>query len=295
LCQERYLAKKRAQASLKLVAQGQALPAAQVTQTPFIITTNDTSAYTITANTGCITVNGQTWQLPTAATPVNQLLTPTTNLWTNTGTLSSGSSITLNSAININGTGTSAGITITGNTSIYTDTVNWNVIQGIAGWGTPIEEVPKNHCGVGIRSYHRDRQFDNVTPAEMLALQLLRKMVGQDEFRRYLKHGFILARGASGLSYQIDRRARIVVWECGEKLASLCVHLKHDLKTPPTDEVVAKLLIVECDEADIWKRSNVSWFTEQRHEIAGDKALQGGGIYIGAAEGMMLNMMGVAA
>jgi len=261
-------------------------------QAPFIITTNDTSAYTITANTGCITVNGETWQLP-AATPVNQLIMPTTNLCTNTGTLSGGSTITLNSAIMT--TGTCAGITITGNTGIYTDTVNWNVIQGIANWGTPIEEVPKNHCGVSIRSYHRDRQFDSVTAAEMLALQLLRKMVGQDEFRRYLKHGFILARGASGLAYQIDRRNRIVVWECGEKLASLCVHLKHDLKTPPTDEVVAKLLIVECDEADIWKRSNVSWFTDQRHEIAGDKALQTGGIYIGAAEGMMVNMMGVAA
>lgn len=169
--------------------------------------------------------------------------------------------------------------------------VNW-IVRGndwVAGAAPQrprkwLEGQAKNHRGVFIRSHHLDRQFDGASHAEMLAMQLLRKMVGQDEFRRYLRHGHVHARAESGLVYQIGRLRTIQVWDRGVKIASLCVHLKREHNTPPTDEVVGKLLIVECDEPDIWQRSNVTWLTQQRHPIAAGKCSAG---FIGAGAGQI--------
>lgn len=119
-----------------------------------------------------------------------------------------------------------------------------------------------NHRGQPARSAERGRQFDNAQPEELVALQLLRRMVTPEEFRRYLRHGFVHVRGPSGLVYQVGRNQTIKVWDRNELIASLCVHLR-DRNIPPTDEVVAKMLIVECDEPDIWKRSNITWRTHR--------------------------------
>lgn len=210
--------------------------------------------------------------------------TGVTTAWTiNTNTewypANAGATITVNGTglhvdncrINITA-GTTAGTFTVGNDWVIANN-NWVYADHLAvqqkrKW---YEADEKNHRGVLIRSAHKERQFDGASQAEMLALQLLRGMVGQDEFRRYLKHGFIHARGESGLVYQIGRQASIHVWECGKKIASLCVHLRHEHKTPPTDEVVGKLLIVECDEPDIWQRANVTWLAERRHPVAAGK------------------------
>jgi len=124
------------------------------------------------------------------------------------------------------------------------------------------EPALKNHRGILIRSSDKAHLFSDISQQEILALQLLRKMVDGDSFRKYLRHGFVPVRGASGLIYQVDRINRIKVWERGELLAHLCVHLKGNV--PPTDEVVGKILIIEYNEADIWKRSNISWMVSNR-------------------------------
>ncbi len=109
------------------------------------------------------------------------------------------------------------------------------------------------------RSADRGRQFANVTQPEIVALHLLRQMVSEESFKKYLKHGFVTVEGPSGLVYQIIRKGHnMYVWKNGQKVASLCVYLK-DNTIPPTDEVVAKILICQCDEIDIWRRANISW------------------------------------
>lgn len=130
----------------------------------------------------------------------------------------------------------------------------------------------ENHRGQPLRSETKGRQWDNVSPAEAQALQLLRGMVGPEEFRRYLKHGFVQVRGLSGLCYQIGKGMLISVWDKGEKLCTLCVHLK-DSSIPATDAVVAKLLIAEMDEPDLWKRSNVNWVENVRRDRPALKAV----------------------
>jgi hypothetical protein len=114
-----------------------------------------------------------------------------------------------------------------------------------------------------VRRARGNADWSKVPPNEILALQLLRKMVPQDVFRKYLKYGFVTVQGPSGLTYQIQRKSHIIkVWDQGKTLCTLCVYLK-DKTIPPTDEVVAKMIIAECDEPDIWKRANVSWYIRE--------------------------------
>lgn len=143
-----------------------------------------------------------------------------------------------------------------------------------------VAKTPRmNHHGKPMRSFFKDAQFASANPSELVALQLLRQMVDADVFRKYLRHGFVTVRGPSGMVYQIGRdyHERVIVRNRGQKIASLCVHLK-DSKIPLTDAVVAKMLIVECDEPDIWKRANVTWHAD-RPDIAWlpQKALGGNG------------------
>lgn len=171
--------------------------------------------------------------------------------WANAGTFT----VTNSGAITIP-VGTT--ITIQGG-SYYSASNTVNVWAPI--WA-PAEPAPLNHRGAPVRSHFKDSQFSNAHPAELIALQLLRKMIPAEDFRRYLRHGFVTVRGASGLCYQIPRDGLIIVWDRGERLCSLCIHMQ-DRAIPPTDEVVAKMLIVECDEPDIWKRANKRWIGKQ--------------------------------
>lgn len=116
-----------------------------------------------------------------------------------------------------------------------------------------------NHNGSRPRALGRGADFGDAKQNEIVALQLLRQMVPHDVFKKYLKYGFVTVNGPSGLTYQIQRKSHnIIVWDKGQKVSSLCVYLQ-DTNIPPTDEVVAKMLICQYDEPDIWKRANIHW------------------------------------
>lgn len=122
---------------------------------------------------------------------------------------------------------------------------------------TPLDSL-RNHRGEVARA--EDHSLNNQPQQELVALGLLRQMVSSEDFREYLRRGVLSVRGGvSGWVYAIPRRGHIAVYDRGNRIAELCVHLKHQAKTPPTDEVVAKMLMVELDEADLWKRSNVHY------------------------------------
>lgn len=115
-----------------------------------------------------------------------------------------------------------------------------------------------NHRGYPARSKDSQRRFADAKPEELVALQLLRRMVSKDVFKKYLKHGFVTIQGPSGLVYQIRRGFNhIKVWKQGQLVCELCVQLRD--RIPPTDEVIAKMVIAECDEIDIWRRANIYW------------------------------------
>jgi len=112
-----------------------------------------------------------------------------------------------------------------------------------------------NHRGAAPRAVNVD--FSRATPEELAALQLLRQLVGPNEFRRYLRYGFVMVTGKSGLRYQIKRQKHIVdVWRGGEQVGGLCVYLKG--RFPPTDDVITRMLMAEQDELQLWKNGNGS-------------------------------------
>ena len=111
----------------------------------------------------------------------------------------------------------------------------------------------------GHRPRAESKNFRNTEANELVALGLLKSMLETDVWKKYLTHHFVTIQGPSGLTYQIQRSSHnIIVWNKGTKVSSLCVYIQ-DRSIPPTDEVVAKMLICMYDEPDIWKRANVNW------------------------------------
>lgn len=142
--------------------------------------------------------------------------------------------------------------------------VRWTEAQK-REWLKAHPQPQKNHRGEHIRSYNNGDLFNSVSREEIAALQLLRQMVPHEQFKHYLKHGFVNVRGKSGLDYQVRRENTIVVRERGEILATLCLYLKLEGRpAPPSDHVVGKILIIEHDEHEVWTRSNVRWETSNR-------------------------------
>jgi len=111
--------------------------------------------------------------------------------------------------------------------------------------------------GSPFRATGGSADFSKVQQNEIVALQLLRKMLDKDRWRKYLKYGFVDVQGKSGMTYQILRgQAHVKVFKKGTKVCELCVKLRNQAM-PPTDEVITRMIIADCDEPDLWKRANV--------------------------------------
>jgi hypothetical protein len=167
------------------------------------------------------------------------------------------------------------------NTDITTSTVTWQqygtkffLSDDLFVEETPAQKIRRKLRGQWKRNLaeelgHLPRaalgpaNFKNVQHNELVALGLLKSMVTTDVWRKYLKYGFVTVQGQSGLTYKIVRSSAIItVLNRGQKMGTLCVYL-NDRSIPPTDAIVAKMLICECDERDIWMRANVRWDSDQ--------------------------------
>lgn len=115
--------------------------------------------------------------------------------------------------------------------------------------------IPLNHRRAQCRATHRPADFSQVSPSEVVALRLLRGMLSEEEWKRYLRYGFIIVRGDSGLVYQIVRnQSHVRVYRGGKKVAELCIYVNG---VPPTDQVIGKKVMVECCEKEIWHKANI--------------------------------------
>lgn len=91
---------------------------------------------------------------------------------------------------------------------------------------------------------------------EIRARQTLRMFVGENEFRRYMKNGFIAVQAKSGRIYQLfpkDHFARI--FEQGKMIGKLCIYLKGDFA--PTDSVITWYFMVQNNEEEFVKNGNL--------------------------------------
>lgn len=107
------------------------------------------------------------------------------------------------------------------------------------------------------------------TPEENRARGLLREMVGEEAMRRYLKRGFLMVKGNSGVLYKIyggnpSARNRGLIESYIKNPATgtftpfeaFCIQFK-DTGLPHTDAVIMRKLLVENDEFGMRKMANV--------------------------------------
>ena len=98
----------------------------------------------------------------------------------------------------------------------------------------------------------------NIPKNEQVAIETLREMLTETEFRKYIKYGFILAKGKSGNIYQVFKnKSHTKVWKNGKVIEEVCVRIKSDQNVPPTDNVIAFKTMIETDEQDFKNIGNV--------------------------------------
>jgi hypothetical protein len=90
---------------------------------------------------------------------------------------------------------------------------------------------------------------------ELRARETLRRLIGEDGYRGFLKNGFVSVRGSSGKIYQLFPGHQFTrVFKDGERLEDLCIVLKEQY--PPTDSLLMRYVILLNDEARFAKIAN---------------------------------------
>lgn len=114
----------------------------------------------------------------------------------------------------------------------------------------------KNNLTIIVKS--RANPICGALKNELVAIETLREMITELEFRKYMIHGFILVRGLSGRVYQIFRdKDHTKVWEKGRVVEEVCVRIKRSTNVPPTDNVIAFRALVLYSEDEFKKLGNV--------------------------------------
>ncbi len=120
----------------------------------------------------------------------------------------------------------------------------------------PVYDSNAGH-GLDIFVKSRCRPIANISNEEWKAVDTLREMITEKQYRRYIKDGLLLVQGASGKVYQIFRKEQhIKVWTNGEVVEELCVHIE-DRSVPPTDSVLAFLVMLQANEQELRRMANI--------------------------------------
>jgi len=105
-----------------------------------------------------------------------------------------------------------------------------------------------------IKVNHRQRYVAMVSPQEIRARNVLRDMITEQDWRRYVTNGFIMVKG-SHYWYQVFAQGSMQVYWKGKKIKSICIHTVKEC--PPTDHVINMKTLIEIDEEAIWRNGNV--------------------------------------
>ena len=103
----------------------------------------------------------------------------------------------------------------------------------------------------------RAPEITKFSKPEIKAIETLREMISESEYRKYIKYGFLLVPGRNGVTYQIFKSQwHTKVWKNGKIIEEICVRLR-DRNCPPTDDVIAFKTMIEIDEQEFRSLGNV--------------------------------------
>jgi hypothetical protein len=95
----------------------------------------------------------------------------------------------------------------------------------------------------------RKSMAPTVDVKEMRARETLRRVLGEDKYKQFLRNGFVAVRAKSGLLYQIfPAHGVTAVWKDGQMVDRLCVVLRG--RFPPTDSLIMRYLLILNDEKE---------------------------------------------
>lgn len=125
-----------------------------------------------------------------------------------------------------------------------------------AAWSTPIVKTPAER----LREMIQSRQAPLIVTSrrsmrptedikEIRARETLRRVLGEDKYRQFLRNGFVAVKAKSGLVYQIfPAHGVTAVWKNGQMVDRLCVVLRGNF--PPTDSLIMRYLLILNDEKE---------------------------------------------
>ena len=167
----------------------------------------------------------------------------------------------------VNVTSTAYDLNVTGNVSStayeplnVTGSINWFSSNNIYVYPAMSKEdefkckLKSNLCII-VKSRASPIQLKD--QAEKVAIETLREVISEMEFRKYMRYGFVLVKGKSGSTYQIFRNSsHTKVWQNGVLVEEICVRIP-DAKIPPTDKIIAFRQIIQTSEDEFKKLGNV--------------------------------------
>lgn len=100
---------------------------------------------------------------------------------------------------------------------------------------------------------------------EQRARETLRRVIGEEKYLNFLKHGFVTAKAKSGRVYQIFPGYQTTkVYEKGKNIESLCIVLTGNF--PPTDSLIMRYILVLNNEEKFRKMANISKSYDHKQE-----------------------------
>jgi hypothetical protein len=130
--------------------------------------------------------------------------------------------------------------------------VKWN--QPIASPQMRLREMIRSRQAPMVITSRRTPMPVVTDVRETRARETLLRVLGEDKFKRFLKHGFVSVTAKSRLVYQIFPGHGITnVFQDGEQVERLCVVLKGNF--PPTDSLIMRYLLILNDERDFRKHA----------------------------------------
>jgi hypothetical protein len=113
--------------------------------------------------------------------------------------------------------------------------------------------------------------IQGASPEEQTALETLREIISESDYRKYVKHGFLMVQGSDGDMYQVFRtRSHTKVWRDGKVIEEVCVRIK-DAAVPPTDNVIAFRTLIQINAEAFKEMGN-------RFPMSGDRNVMMGGV-----------------
>jgi hypothetical protein len=119
------------------------------------------------------------------------------------------------------------------------------------------KEKLKNNLRVVVKSRATRFNLTGYKPEEKKAVDTLREMISEADFRKYVKYGFVSVDAPSKRTYQIFRNnSHVKVWENGLLIEEICISIL-DSSIPLTDKVIALIIMILSDESTFRSMGNI--------------------------------------